>query len=139
MKLTPVILLLSLLCSAPLHAQMERTIYQVFPVDSVETVELDLAGIYEVQPWAGSDILVETNIQIWHASPEILKHLIELGRYDLVSDTLSPELIKISTKIRDRKPIKTRQGECTEIATTRLFVPEMYAITEDKKALHLRK
>jgi hypothetical protein len=118
------------------EAQMERTMYQVFEVDSAKVVNLDLAGIYELQVWAGSSILVETNIQISHASPEILDYLIKLGRYDVVADTISETVVKIKTKVRDRKPIKTPDGECTEIATTKLFVPDTFIWTEDKKTLN---
>lgn len=118
------------------HAQMERTMYQVFELDSAKVVDLDLAGIYELQVWAGSSILVETNIQISHASPEILDFLIKQGRYDVVADTISETVVRIKTRIRDRKPIKTPDGECTEIATTKLFVPDTFIWTEDKKTLN---
>jgi hypothetical protein len=44
--------------------------------------------------------------------------------------------VRIKTRIRDRKPIKTPDGECTEIATTKLFVPDTFIWTEDKKTLN---
>jgi hypothetical protein len=125
-----------LLACGTAHAQMERTMYQVFELDSAKVVDLDLAGIYELQVWAGSSILVETNIQISHASPEILDFLIKQGRYDVVADTISETVVLIKTRIRDRKPIKTPDGECTEIATTKLFVPDTFIWTEDKKTLN---
>lgn len=125
-----------LLAYGTAHAQMERTMYQVFELDSAKVVNLDLAGIYELQVWAGSSILVETNIQISHASPEILDFLIKQGRYDVVADTISETVVLIKTRIRDRKPIKTPDGECTEIATTKLFVPDTFIWTEDKKTLN---
>ncbi|MBU6340194.1 MAG: hypothetical protein KGS48_01760 [Bacteroidetes bacterium] len=128
-------LLVCFLSSHTIQAQMERTMYQVFEIDSIKQVQLDLAGIYELKVWAGSSILVETNIQISHASPEILNFLIKQGRYDVVADTLSPENMRLKTKIRDRKPIKTPDGECTEIATTKLFVPDTFIWTDDKKTL----
>lgn len=128
-------LALLLVCGTA-DAQMERTMYQVFELDSAKVVNLDLAGIYELQVWAGSSILVETNIQISHASPEILDYLIKQGRYDVVADTISETVVLIKTRIRDRKPIKTPDGECTEIATTKLFVPDTFIWTEDKKTLN---
>ena len=125
-----------LLACETAYAQMERTMYQVFELDSAKVVDLDLAGIYELQVWAGSSILVETNIQISHASPEILDFLIKQGRYDVVADTISETVVRIKTRIRDRKPIKTPDGECTEIATTKIFVPDTFIWTEDKKTLN---
>ena len=120
-------------------AQMERTMYQVFEVDSTQTVHLDVAGEYEVLAWAGNSILVETNVQIWEASREILSHLIKDGRYDLTTDSTNipnPKEIRIFTKHLDRKPIKRLDGQkCLEIAVTKIFVPDTFAISDDKKLL----
>jgi hypothetical protein len=129
------VMMIACLSAFALQAQMERTMYQVFEIDSIRFIELDIAGIYELETWAGSSILVETNIQISHASPEILDFLIKQGRYDVVADTLSPSEFKIYTKIRDRKPIKTPAGECTEIATVRLFIPDTFVWMDDRKQL----
>lgn len=116
-------------------AQMTRTMYQVFEIDSVKRVTLDLAGLYELHTWAGNSMMIENNIEISHASPEILDFLIKEGRYDVVSDTISPTEWRIYTKIRDRKPIKTPAGECTEIATVKIFVPDTYLWSDDKTML----
>lgn len=109
--------------------------YQVFEIDSVKRVTLDLAGLYELHTWAGNSMMIENNIEISHASPEILDFLIKEGRYDVVSDTISPTEWRIYTKIRDRKPIKTPAGECTEIATVKIFVPDTYLWSDDKTML----
>ena len=128
-----------ILCAGPAAAQMERTMYQVFEVDSVQTAELDIAGDYQVLPWAGNSILVETNVQIWEASREILTHLIKDGRYDLTTDSTSepnPKHIRIYTKHLDRKPIKRLDGQkCLEIAVTKIFIPDTFYISDDKKRL----
>lgn len=129
------LLLPTLLLSLSASAQMTRTMYQVFEVDSVKRVTLDLAGLYELNTWAGNTILIENNIEISHASPEILDFLIKEGRYDVVSDTISPTEWRIYTKIRNRKPIKTPAGECTEIATVKIFVPDTYLWSDDKTML----
>ncbi len=130
-----IFLLLSLSLALSASAQMKRTMYQVFEVDSVKRVTLDLAGIYELHTWAGNSVMIENNIEISHASPEILDFLIKEGRYDVVSDTISPAEWRIYTKIRDRKPIKTPAGECTEIATVKIFVPDAYLWSDDKTML----
>lgn len=120
-------------------AQMERTMYQVFEIDSAKTVNLDIVGVYEIHTWAGSSILVEANIQIWDASPEILSFLIKEGRYDLTTDsTAGPNAreVLIFTKNKERKPIKRPDGQkCLEIATTKIFIPDVFLISEDKKQL----
>lgn len=121
------------------QAQMERTMYQVFEVDSAQTVQFEIAGEYEVLEWAGNSILVETNVQIWDASREILGHLIKDGRYDLATDSTlapNPKQVKIFTKHLDRKPIKRLDGQkCLEIAVTKIFVPDAFYVSEDKQRL----
>jgi hypothetical protein len=131
-------LIFVLFCSFFLHtaqAQMERTMYQVFEVDSFKFISLDLADIYDIEVWGGSSILIETNIQISHASPEILDFLIKEGRYDVKADTVSPTELLLATKIRNRKPIKTPAGECTELPAAKIFVPDVFIWTDDKKTL----
>lgn len=113
--------------------------YQVFEVDSAQTVQLEVAGEYQVLDWAGNSILVETNVQIWDASREILGQLIKDGRYDLATDSSAgpnPKHIRIFTKNLDRKPIKRLDGQkCLEIAVTKIFVPDTFYISEDKQRL----
>lgn len=122
-------------------AQMERTIYQVFDVDSVKTVNLDIADIYDIYSWAGSTILIETNVQLSHGSPEILDYLIKEGRYDVGMDTLVMPEVKIYTKMPDRKKkrVKTPDGEITEIPTAKIFVPDTFTWTDDKKLLQRKE
>ncbi len=140
MKVTHFIsLLLLILLSGKVHAQMERTMYQVFDVDSAKTVDLDIVGIYEIHTWAGSSILIESNIQIWDASREILNFLIKDGRYNVAMDSSAgptPAEMKVFTKYKQRKPIKRQDGQaCLEIATTKIFIPDTFIISEDKKRL----
>ena len=119
------------------QAQMERTIYQVFDVDSVKTVYLDIADIYEIYSWAGSTILIETNVQLSHGSAEILDYLIKEGRYDVSMDTIVMPEVKIYTKMPDRKKkrVKTPDGEITEIPEAKIFVPDTFTWSDDKKRL----
>ncbi len=120
-------------------AQMERTTYQTFEVDSARVITLDIMGEYEIKTWAGSNLLVETSIQIWDASKEILNFLISEGRYDLTTDSTAdphPKAIRIYTKNTTRKPVKRKDGgKSLEIVVTRLFIPDTYVISEDKKRL----
>jgi len=121
------------------QAQMERTMYQVFEIDSAQTVDFAVAGDYEILTWAGNSILVETNVQIWEASREILGELIKIGRYDLAADSAAvpnPKQIRIFTKNLERKPIKRLDGQkCLEIAVTKIFVPDTFLVSEDKKKI----
>lgn len=121
------------------NAQMERTTYQTFEVDSARVITLDIKDEYEIKTWAGSNLLVETNVQIWDASKEILNFLIKEGRYDLTTDStadLHPKEIRIYTKNTTRKPVRKKDGgQSLEKVATRIFIPDTYAISEDKKRL----
>lgn len=132
-------LTLGLLLNTLAYAQMERTMYQVFDVDSVQTAQLDILDMYELHSWAGNSILVETNIQISNASPEILDYLIKNGRYDVRMDTVAPGQVNIYTKLKDRKTVKTPAGECTELPMAKIFVPDTFLWSEDKKSIRRKE
>ena len=132
-------LTLGLLLNTLAYAQMERTMYQVFDVDSVQTAQLDILDMYELHSWAGNSILVETNIQISNASPEILDYLIKNGRYDVRMDTVAPGQVNIYTKLKDRKTVKTPAGECTELPMAQIFVPDTFLWSEDKKCIRRKE
>jgi len=117
------LLFLSLLLSTALQAQLERIIHDEFDVEEISAINLDLYGAYEVVPWAGNKILVETKIQLYSANNAILNHFIEAGRYkiDLLKDTEEASMVSVDM---ERKPIRTKSGECSEHVSIRLFVPE---------------
>jgi hypothetical protein len=131
------IILLVLLPACAAWAQMERTVYQIFPADSARSIRLDLVGQYELIPWAGDNVLAETHIQIWNASPEILDYLIEKERYAI--DTLrTGDQFQLTSKVKDRKTIKNREKqECHEVVGLKLFVPDYYAWPQAAAATEL--
>lgn len=110
--------------------------YTVFEVDSVKNIDVDIFGAYELLEWAGNTILVETNVQISHASPAIMNFLIKEGRYELGLDTLTEYDRKLYTRVKDRKRIKTPAGECTEIVKTKIYIPGYLVWTDDKKRIY---
>jgi len=124
-----ILLLCTLWFATGVSAQMERTVYQVFEVDSVQTVTLDIVNFTypELHIWAGNSILTEANIQIWDASPEIVNDLIKEGRYAFDSEK-SNESLRIFTTQRKREDVR-RQGtpsKFVEQTTIKVFVPDIY-------------
>lgn len=115
--------------SLHVSAQMERTVYQVFEVDSIQTVLLDIVGFTypELHVWAGNNILTEANIQVWEASPEIVNYLIEQGRYAFDSEK-KDDALRVFTKIRKREDIKLpgMKTKCVEQTTVKVFIPDIY-------------
>ena len=118
-------LFLSVAMPVLLRAQMERTVYQSFEIDSAQTVTLNLVGDFELKKWAGNSILTETNVQIWNASPKILDFFIEKGRYEFTGDK-QPAAFSLASKNKERQPIKTKMGDCLEIVKVVVFVPETW-------------
>ncbi len=114
-------------------AQMERTVYQIFAVDSAETVVIDMVNfIYpEVHFWAGTSILTEVHVQVWDASPERVDTLISQGRYAFEMERQGSTL-RIYSKTRRREPIYMfRQGQkkaCLEQTVIKVFVPDIYEV-----------
>lgn len=117
------------LLSIRASAQMERTVYQVFEVDSIQTVTLDIVGFTypELHVWAGNSIMTEANIQVWDASPEIVNYLIEQGRYAFDSEKTT-DALRVFTKVRKREDIKLpgMLKKCVEQTTIKVFVPDIY-------------
>lgn len=118
--------------------QMERTFYQSFEIDSAQSISIKLTGDFELNAWAGNTILTETNIQIWQASAPILDYFIKNGRFEIKMDK-TPGDVLLRHLLPDRKPIKTSQGECTEVVTLKIFVPDTFEWSiEDKTHLVLK-
>ncbi len=111
--------------------QMERTVYQVFNVDSAEAIVLDVVNFTypEVHTWAGTAILTEVNVQVWNASPDLVDTLISRGRYALETEYRG-DTLRIYSKTRQRAPIyafRSREKiKCLEQTTIKVFVPDFY-------------
>ena len=123
------------LAAPALFGQMERTLYQSYEIDSVRSVNLDFTQDFDLYAWAGNTILIETHVQLFEASPTLLDFFIKQKRYqiDMVRGT---EEASLAPLLPDRKPIRTARGECTEIVTVKVFVPDTFEWElEDRKHL----
>lgn len=109
--------------SSTSNAQLEKVIHQTFEIGEANNIALDLVGTYEIEPWAGNNILTETKIQMFNASPAILNHFVKEKRYEIQveSEGISLKLISFD---KERRAIKYKEGECSEIVNVRIFVPE---------------
>ena len=126
---------LALLGSSLLSAQMERTVYQTFSLDSASTFQLDVVGFTEVEvkTWAGNTVLSEVHIQLWDASPEILDFMVENGRYRFLFEKKGM-VARLASEQRDRKLVKTKLSNgaaCREITKLKIFVPDLYGWTPE--------
>ncbi len=107
------------------QAQLTRTFHHSFKIDSIDAMTLQLEGEYEVNFWEGNTILTETNVELYEASPNIFKHFIKVGRYNL--EYLENGKIGVVKHTQlNRKPIYTAKGECWEVAKVKVFIPDSF-------------
>ena len=124
-----VLSILPLFLSISLVAQIEKTIHQTFSLDSIDRVELNLTGEIIYETWSGASVLTETNIQLYNASKDLLKHFVEKQeRYKIEEQRSSPSLNLASTEV-DRRPIQYRGRVCDETVSIKVYVPEEFEIS----------
>lgn len=125
--------LIALLSIAPLllAAQNEKTFHQAFEIQDASKIQFSLTGYYELVPWAGNTVLVETTIRLYDSKPEILDYFIKKeGRYNVLAEKKG-EVLNLSSKDKVRKKIKYQEKECLESVDVRIFVPDTYEIQSD--------
>ncbi|HFA51103.1 MAG TPA: hypothetical protein ENJ95_18985 [Bacteroidetes bacterium] len=126
-------------CLATLSfSQLEKTIHQTFDVSQSNAISFDLVSDSTViVPWAGNNVLTETKIELYDASPSILKHFIEKDqRYAIQADSTSGVFRLSSVKMK-REPIRTKNGECYENVQIRLFVPDDFELQGKNKLVRV--
>ncbi len=119
------------LFSIGLQAQHEKIIHKSFEVEAAASIQLNIYGEHTFEQWEGNTILTETTVQLHDASPAVFKYYLENGRYDVVGEASGNDFILSSIKM-DRKPIRTKKGECYEFVNTVVYYPEDYTISGDK-------
>lgn len=121
------------------QAQLEKVMHQTFEVGEMKTITLDLMGEYTIEKWAGNTVMTETKVELYEASPAILNHfIIKEKRYEVVADTLNSQLA-LSSLDKERKPIRTKLRECSEIVHVRVFVPDTFEMTGDSTQVLVKK
>lgn len=115
-------------------AQLEKTIHQAFDIGDRNTVALDLYGEYSIEPWAGNNILIETNVLLYNSTSSVLKHFMEKDlRYNIDADTTVSETLRLVSHDKKRISLRTKTGaESTEVITTKVFVPEDFVIQDQR-------
>lgn len=119
----PVLLILIMISFSPGFAQNQKYIHQTFQLDTATTVRLDLFGEFEIEPWVGDAVMIETKVSLYDASGGIFKFVIEQGRYE-VEAQLEGEILTLVSKDKIRRPIGTSKGYSKEEVTMRVFIPE---------------
>lgn len=113
-----------------LFGQLKETVHQTFEIEDAQSINLDLAGDYEIVKWAGNTLMSKTYIELSDARPSILNFYLKDGRYEL-EGTTSGESFSLVAKDKTRRPIKYKDLNCYEYTNVVIYVPDDFV--EDSK------
>ncbi len=130
------LLTVGLLSFQTINAQLSQVIHQTFDIDEATSISLNLVGEYEIEKWPGNTIMTETSVQIYDATPSILKHFISAGRYEILGES-TDDSYGLTAKDSERKAIQTRRGDCYEFIKMRVFVPEDFDVVDQKNLVRV--
>ncbi len=118
------LLVLGMLISLRLSAQLQKITHQTFAVsDSVTVLTLDVYGDYTYESWPSDRVMLETNIKLFNASEGIMDFFLEAGRYEVTAEAEGATL-RLLSKDKERRAIRTSKGECFEEIKMHFFIPE---------------
>ncbi len=108
-----------------IQAQSQQTSYQVFELDSLAEIELQLYDKYVIEPWASNKLMTQSTIKLYNGSTGVLQYLLDNDRYKINVDTMGTRLRLVSAD-STRKVIKTKKGDCYEVIELTLYIPESF-------------
>ena len=114
-------------------SQLEKTLYQDFNVDQVKSILFEMPREYKIEKWAGTQILIETKVQLMYASEAVLKYIIENERYALLMEPEGDDGIVIRSKEMKPGILKSKAGEVTETVDVKIYIPEEFTIDENNR------
>lgn len=100
----------------------EKTLVKSFNLQGKDVVVLDLDGEIEVKEWDNKIMRVQMTINVENVSNSMLKSLIQVGRYNLSSDTEDDNFIVFAPAMK--KEIKVRGKVLKENIVYTVFTPE---------------
>lgn len=114
--------------SFSLHAQLSRTMHQVFEIDSVGMVRIDLWAEndnyqWEVESWPSRHLMIETNVGLTNANEAILDFLMKEKRYEYKMDKGQDEITLLNV-LEELTPIGTKKGDINETIRLIIYMPE---------------
>ena len=114
------------------QAQLKKTVHQTIDIGEVQNINLDIYGEYEIEIWPGNTIMSETKIELYDASPHILKFFLEeQERYKILADP-NGENLSVYSNDKERRAISYKGVECAEIIKLKLYVPEEFEVVNPK-------
>lgn len=128
-----VVVLLFIAAKPGLLLSQKRYInHEVFSLDSVEVVQFDLFGIYEVVRWEGSSLMIKTEVLLYNGSEAILQEYLKNNRYAYRLVRTAGEVL-LSSVDKQRINVRTARGECYESIDTIVYIPAEFEQMADQR------
>lgn len=110
------------------HGQLQRILHQTFETDSIQQIQVDIDWELVTKPWAGNNILTETQVKLYDAGNAVFEFHITNGRYRIIADTLAEGSIRLRLMFDERVPIQTKNGICLEEVNLTIYLPDRYLL-----------
>jgi len=112
-----------------IFAQVTKTLHQTFEIESeVTNVALDIFDEFEVEEWAGNNIMVVTKIELTSGVQHLLDFYVKEGRYDLDSSGEEETALSLVSKDKIRRGMKYKDLTVYETVKMKLYIPEDFKL-----------
>lgn len=131
---TVLVLALGLLAGAPALAQLKKTLHQTFEVpDSAAFLVFGLfeGDTYTIQPWAGNNIMTESQVSVYSSTQPVFDHLVENGRYRFEAREGRDTFGLFSHDLK-RLAIRAAGMQAFEEVEVRIFIPDSFRKIGDR-------
>ena len=118
-----------LFLGATLFGQVTKTIHQTFEIEEeVESVALDIFDKFEVEEWAGNNIMVVTKVDLTSGAQHLLDFYVNEGRYDVEASGEEDTALSLVSKDNVRRGLKYKDLTVYEEITMKLYIPENFQL-----------
>lgn len=125
-----------LLFGATVFGQVTKTIHQTFEIDEeVASVALDIFDEFEVEEWAGNNIMVVTKVDLTSGAQHLLDFYVKEGRYDIEASGEEDTALSLVSKDNIRRGMKYKDLTVYETVKMKLYIPENFRLNGKSQLL----
>jgi hypothetical protein len=116
-------------------AQVEKTFFQTYDIPhEVRRIKIQSTDTYELRPWNGVQLMIETTVQLDGGNMNLLSILIKDGRYNFEFEK-SEKAIDLHAKLPTRPQIKQLGQICRETVKMLIYIPEEFVILSNSELI----
>lgn len=129
-----ILLCLAFFSIAMTQAQVQKTFHQTFDVTDADEIQVSLADNYDVQLWAGNNIMIEMTVKLSNVQQNVLDYVIhQEGRYNIKMLRPQENIVQLVSQNPSRKTISVKGVDSEETVSVKIFVPDTYNITDKNR------